>query len=240
MYIFPAIDLKDKKVVRLTHGNYNKVDVYDDDAVKIALEFQNQGAEYLHVVDLDGAKDAKLINFEIVENICKSTSLFVEIGGGIRDENSIEKYLNVGVQRVILGTAALKNRQFLKSAVQKYGEKIAVGVDAKNGKVATEGWLDVSDEDSVNFCEQLKNIGVKNIIYTDISKDGAMQGINDEIYRTLKGIEGLNITASGGISTLDDIKTLCEIGVHSAIVGKAIYIGALNLKQVLQCAKGIG
>ncbi len=237
MFIFPAIDLKGQKVVRLTQGDYNKVDIYEVDAVETALSFQKQGAKYLHVVDLDGAKDAKLVNFEIVEQICKHTDLFVEIGGGIRDEKSIEKYLNAGVGRVILGTSALKDPQFLKSAVQSYGEKIAVGVDAKDGKVATEGWLDVSDKDSVQFCEHLHTIGVKNIIYTDISKDGAMQGINEEIYKTLSKIQGLNITASGGISTLNDIKALCEIGVHSAIVGKAIYIGALNLKQVLQCAK---
>ncbi len=236
MIIFPAIDLKDKKIVRLTQGDYNKVEIYGDNAVNTALSFQNMGATHLHVVDLDGAKEGTLSNFNIVEQICKNTNLFVEIGGGIRDENKINAYLNIGVGRVILGTAALKNPEFLKEMVDKYKEKIAVGVDAKNGFVATEGWLDVSDTNSIEFCKHLRDIGVKNVIYTDISKDGAMQGINEDIYKVLVKIQGLDITASGGVSTLQDIKTLCKTGVHSAILGKALYIGALNLKDVLVCA----
>ncbi len=236
MIIFPAIDLKDKKVVRLTQGDYNKVDVYNDNPCEVALSFEKQGATHLHVVDLDGAKDGALSNYEAVKQICENTNMFVEIGGGIRDENRVEKYINLGVGRVILGTAALKDPKFLNAMVKKYKDKIAVGVDAKDGYVATEGWLDVSDKDSVEFCKHLQKIGVQSIIYTDISKDGAMQGINEEIYKTLNEINGLKITASGGVSTLQDIENLCKIGVHSAIVGKAIYIGALNLKEVLQCA----
>ncbi len=234
MIIFPAIDLKDKKVVRLTQGDYNQVDVYDENPLKIAQQFEKQGATHLHVVDLDGARDGMLSNYEVVSQICKETNLNVEIGGGIRDEDRIKKYIELGVYRVILGTVALKNPEFLKAMVDKYGEKIAVGVDAKDGMVATEGWLDVSTTESIEFCKHMKAIGVKSIIYTDISKDGAMQGINADIYRTLKKIEGIDITASGGVSTLDDIKKLIEIDVHSAIIGKALYVGAINLEEVLE------
>ncbi len=236
MIIFPAIDLKDKKVVRLTQGDYDKVDTYSTDAVGVAQEFAEKGATHLHVVDLDGAKDGELSNYEVVKKIIKSTSMFVEIGGGIRDMQRVEKYINIGVGRVILGTAAIKNPSFLKEAVEKYGEKIAVGVDAKDGFVATDGWLNLTGTNSVEFCKQLVQIGVKNVIYTDISKDGLMQGTNLEIYRVLQKIQGLNITASGGISSIDEIIELRKMGVHSAIVGKAIYIGALSLEEVLQKA----
>ncbi len=236
MHIYPAIDLKDKKVVRLTQGDYNKVNTYSEDAIEIAQNFANKGAKYLHVVDLDGAKDGELSNYEVVQQIVKCTSMFVEIGGGIRDINRIEQYLSVGVNRVILGTAAIKNPQFLKSAVNIYGEKIAVGVDAKNGMVATDGWLNVTNVDSVNFCKELYNLGVKNVIYTDISKDGLMQGTNIEIYKVLSQIKGINITASGGITNINEIKQLKDMGIHSAIVGKAIYEGALNLEEVIQIA----
>ncbi len=222
MKIFPAIDLKDKKVVRLTQGDYNKVDIYSDDAARIASDFAKQGAEYLHVVDLDGAKDGQLSNYNVVEKIIKATNMFVEIGGGIRDMHRIEQYLNIGVGRVILGTAAIKDPDFLQKAVNMFGEKIAVGVDAKDGYVATDGWLNVTKVNGVEFCSNLAGIGVKNIIYTDISCDGLMQGIN--------------ITASGGISHIDEIIALRDMGVHSAIVGKAIYIGVLNLKQVIEIA----
>ncbi len=237
MIIFPAIDLKDKKVVRLTQGDYGKVDTYSEDPTGVAKDFAQKGATHLHVVDLDGAKDGELSNYEVVESIIKSTNMFVEIGGGIRDINRVEKYINAGVGRVILGTAAIKNPAFLKEAVQKYGEKIAVGVDAKDGFVATDGWLNVTKTNGVKFCEELAEIGVKSVIYTDISKDGLMQGTNLDIYKVLSGIKGLNITASGGISTIDEITALREMGVHSAIVGKAIYIGALNLQEVIEAAK---
>lgn len=233
MYIFPAIDLKNGQVVRLTQGDYNRVDTYDKTPSGAAQEFAKMGAKFLHVVDLDGAKDGALSNFETVKEIVKSTGMFVEIGGGIRSEERIVKYLDMGVGRVILGTTAVKNFAFLTEMVKKYGDKIAVGVDAHNGKVATDGWLETTEVDSVDFCKNVYEIGVKSVIYTDISKDGAMMGTNIEIYKELSNITGLNITASGGISSIEEIKTLCQIGTHSAIVGKAIYTGALNLEDVI-------
>ncbi len=236
MFIFPAIDLKDKKVVRLVQGDYNKVDTYSDNAASVAKDFASKGAKFLHVVDLDGAKDGELSNYDVVEEIIKSTDMFVEIGGGIRDLNRIEQYLNIGVGRVILGTAAINNPEFLRKAVEKYGDKIAVGVDAKDGFVATDGWLNVTKVNGVEFCKELAAIGVKNVIYTDIACDGLMQGTNLEIYKVLQDIKGLNITASGGVSSMEEIEKLRDMGVHSAIVGKAIYIGALNLKEVIKIA----
>ncbi len=236
MHIFPAIDLKDKKVVRLIQGDYNKVNTYSDDAVKIALYFANKGAKYLHVVDLDGAKDGELSNYDVVRQIIQSTSMFVEIGGGIRDLNRINKYMDIGVKRVILGTAAIKNPNFLNVAINTFGQSVAVGVDAKNGMVATDGWLNITDVDSIDFCKNLYKIGVKNVIYTDISKDGLMQGTNMDVYKTLNEIKGLNITASGGITRIDEIEQLSNMGIHSAIVGKAIYEHALSLKEVLKVA----
>ncbi|MFI3326249.1 MAG: 1-(5-phosphoribosyl)-5-[(5-phosphoribosylamino)methylideneamino]imidazole-4-carboxamide isomerase [Clostridia bacterium] len=236
MFIFPAIDLKNAQVVRLTQGDYNRVDTYDKTPSGAALEFAKSGAKFLHVVDLDGAKDGALSNFDTVKDIVNSTGMFVEIGGGIRTRERIEKYLEIGVGRVILGTAAVKNFKFLTEMISIYGNKIAVGIDANNGKVATDGWLETSNVDSVEFCKKVQSIGVQNVIYTDISKDGAMLGTNLEIYKELSKIKGLNITASGGISSIDEIEILSQIGTHSAIVGKAIYQGALKLADVIKVA----
>lgn len=236
MKIFPAIDLKDSQVVRLTQGDYNQVDTYGKTPVGAATEFAKDGAKYLHVVDLDGAKDGELSNFDTVRDIVNATGMFVEIGGGIRTEERIKKYLDMGVGRVILGTAAVKNFAFLTEMVKKYGEKIAVGVDANKGKVATDGWLETTEVDSIEFCKKVCEIGVKNVIYTDIAKDGAMAGTNLEVYKKLTEIKGLNITASGGVSSMEEIKILSEMGTHSAIVGKAIYMGALDLKEVIAVA----
>ncbi len=236
MYIFPAIDLKNAQVVRLTQGDYNRVDIYDKTPAGAAGEFAAAGAKFLHVVDLDGAKDGALSNFQTVQDIVSATGMFVEIGGGIRDEARIQAYLEMGVGRVILGTAAVKNFPFLTDMIQKYGNRIAVGVDAHGGKVATDGWLNTTGEDSVDFCRRCLDIGVQNIIYTDISKDGAMQGTNLEIYKTLSQLKGLNITASGGVSSLKEIEILAQMGIHSAIVGKAIYTGALNLAECIAAA----
>ncbi|MEG1068694.1 MAG: 1-(5-phosphoribosyl)-5-[(5-phosphoribosylamino)methylideneamino]imidazole-4-carboxamide isomerase [Ruthenibacterium sp.] len=238
MDIFPAIDLKDGRAVRLTQGDYSRVQVFDDDPVAVAENFARQGAQCLHLVDLDGAKDGALSNYDVIAKIVKATHLFVEIGGGIRDENRVNTYLSLGVGRVILGTAALRDPAFLKRMAAQYGAKIAVGVDAKNGFVATDGWLNVSTTDSVAFCKEVHEVGVQNIIYTDIAKDGAMQGTNLAIYRVLSKIDGIHITASGGINALSDITALREMGVAAAIVGKALYLGALTLPAVLAAAEG--
>ena len=234
MQIFPAIDLKDKQVVRLTQGDYGKVEVYGQDPAAAARGFAAQGAKYLHVVDLDGAKDGALSNFDAVSAIIAATGMFVEVGGGIRDEARVRAYLEQGAGRVILGTAALRDFAFLQRMVDKYGEKIVVGVDAKDGFVATDGWLNVSRTQGVDFCRRLYDAGVGTIIYTDISRDGAEQGTNLSVYRELAGIAGLRVTASGGISSLDELRELQRIGTHAAILGKALYTGRLDLKAVLE------
>lgn len=238
MEIFPAIDIKNKKVVRLLKGDYSLVTEYEQTPLEAAFLFESQGAKNLHMVDLDGAKDGTLSNFDAVKEVCENTSLYVEIGGGIRSMDRIEKYLSVGVGRVILGTAALENPDFLKEAVKAYGEKIAVGVDAADSKVATRGWLNVSDTDSFEFCKKMRDEGVKSVIYTDISKDGTLSGTNMEAYRKLSLIEGLSITASGGITHIDEIKELSEIGIWGAILGKALYSGKIDLKEALSASKG--
>lgn len=238
MHIFPAIDLRNRQVVRLTQGDYDRMEVYGSDPAAVARSFAQQGAEYLHVVDLDGAKDGALSNFETVAEIIAATGMFVEIGGGIRDEARIRAYLERGAGRVILGTAALRDFDFLKRMVDKYGGKIAVGVDAKDGFVATDGWLNVSAVRGVDFCRQLRQAGVAAVIYTDISRDGAMRGTNLEVYETLlREAPGLAVTASGGVSSLEDVRALAALGVDAAIVGKALYTGALALPDVLRAAR---
>lgn len=239
MDIFPAIDLKEKQVVRLTQGDYGKVDVYAQDPAAVARGFARQGARFLHVVDLDGAKDGALSNYDAVAEIVKATDMYVEVGGGIRDAARVAAYLSLGVGRVILGTAAVSNFAFLTDMVQQYGARIAVGVDARDGFVATDGWLNTTRVNGIEFCEKVHSIGVQSVIYTDISKDGAMQGTNLAVYRTLaQQVPGLAITASGGIASLEEIHALARIGTKAAIVGKAIYTGALSLPAVLQAAEG--
>ena len=237
MKIFPAIDIIGGSVVRLTKGDYGVVDKYKTTPVQAAAEFRSKGAEYLHIVDLDGAKDGSLSNFESISRVVRSTEMFVEVGGGIRDKSRIEQYLSIGVGRVILGTAAINNFPFLTDMVKEFGERIAVGIDAKNGFVAVDGWTTVTKTDSVAFCKRVRDIGVKTVIYTDIDKDGAMQGTNLKVYERLAQIEGLEIVASGGISSLDEIETLKQMGIGSAIVGKALYEGLLRLEDVLTAAK---
>lgn len=238
MKIFPAIDLKGGSVVRLLQGDYGKVQKYEIAPPEAARGFEQAGAKNLHVVDLDGAKDGALSNFDTISQIVSSTGMFVEVGGGIRDEARIEKYLTMGAGRVILGTAAVNNFPFLKDVVKKYGGRIAVGVDAKDGFVATDGWLNVTRVNGVDFCKKLRDIGVETVIYTDISRDGALSGTNLDIYSVLNGIQGLNIVASGGISYMHEITALSEMGTHGAIVGKAIYSGMLDLAQVIAAAGG--
>lgn len=232
MKIFPAIDLRGGKAVRLYQGDYDQMTVYHDDPVGVARQFKEAGASNLHVVDLDGARDGQLVNFRTIRSIVEEGGLFVEVGGGIRDEERIRQYLDLGVGRVILGTVAVTNVPFLREMVKKYGERIAVGVDARDGMVAINGWKTVTDVESYAFCEQLRDMGVKCVIYTDISRDGGLKGTNMEVYEKLCTIEGLEITASGGISFLWEIEKLRNIA-HSAILGKAIYTGALDLKQAI-------
>lgn len=236
MKIFPAIDLRDGKAVRLFQGDYDQMTVYSEDPVDIARSFKAKGADYLHLVDLDGAKDGKLVNFDTIKAIVEQVDMYVEVGGGIRDEERIKQYLDLGVGRVILGTIAIKDPAFLEEMVGKYGEKIAVGVDARDGFVAINGWKEITDKESFEFCTYLRDIGVKTVIYTDISRDGSLQGTNIEAYKKLRQIEGLEITASGGISFEEEITTLKDI-TDAAILGKAIYSGVLDLEKAVQLAK---
>ena len=237
MIIFPAIDLFDKKAVRLFKGDYQNMTVYSDNPIEIARDFENSGATHIHMVDLEGAKDGTTPNIDIVRQVATETSLFVEIGGGIRNMATVDKYLQAGVGRVILGTAAVTNPEFLKAAVAKYGDKIAVGADVKDGYIAIKGWLEKSQVTLENFLSGMQEIGVKYIICTDISKDGAMRGTNLELYRELSQKYSMCITASGGVSSLDDVKELRKMDIYGAIIGKAYYIGAINLKDALEAAK---
>lgn len=237
MIIFPAIDLYDKKAVRLYKGDYQNMTVYSENPIEIARDFENAGATHIHMVDLEGAKDGTTPNIEIVKQVANETNLFVEIGGGIRDMDTVQKYLSAGVGRVILGTAAVNDTEFLKAAVVKYGDKMAVGADVKDGYIAIKGWLEKSQITLEDFLSDMQNIGVKYIICTDISKDGAMRGTNLELYRELSQKYSMNITASGGVSSLDDVKKLREMNIYGAIIGKAYYIGAIDLKDALEAAK---
>lgn len=236
MKLFPAIDLFDSKAVRLLKGDYAQMTVYSDNPLEIAKDFENSGAKYIHLVDLEGAKSGETPNFDTVMKIVSNTSLFSEIGGGIRDMKTVAKYIDGGVNRVILGTAAVNDESFLKEAVEKYGEKIAVGVDIKDGFVAIKGWTEKSDNDAFSFCEKMQKIGVKTLICTDISKDGAMQGTNHELYKELCRRFDMQITASGGVSGIDDVKRLSDLGIYGAIIGKAYYTGAINLKEAIEVA----
>ncbi len=238
MQIFPATDILGGKVVRLTKGDYANVKIYADSPAEMAKEFMKAGATNLHMVDLDGAKDGTPVNFDAIKEAAKIKDLFIEVGGGIRDMKRIEDYLSLGVKRVILGTAAVRNYPFVEEAVKKYGNAIAVGVDAKDGLVAVNGWLETTTVNSVEFCKKLRDSGVATVIYTDISKDGMLSGTNLEIYKELSEIKGLDIVASGGITFIDEIKTLADMGIYGAIVGKAVYEGKLDLKEVLEAAGG--
>lgn len=236
MKIFPAIDLRDGKAVRLFQGDYDQMTVYSEDPAEVAASFKAKGADNLHLVDLDGAKDGKLVNFETIKKIVEKVDMFVEVGGGIRDEERIKQYLELGVGRVILGTIAVKNPEFLEQMVAEYGEKIAVGVDARDGYVAINGWKEITDKESFEFCRYLRDIGVKTVIYTDISRDGGLGGTNMDVYEKLREIEGLDIVASGGISFEEEITNL-KTKVSAAILGKAIYSGVLDLEKAVKLAE---
>ncbi len=234
MQIFPAIDLRGGQVVRLYQGDYDQETVYAADPCAVARDFLAAGARYLHVVDLDGARDGTLANFETIAALVRQGGLYIEVGGGIRTEERIRRYLDLGVGRCILGTIAVKDFAFTERMAQKYGDRIAVGVDARDGFVAVSGWKELSAERGVDFCRRLRDAGVKTVIYTDISRDGAEQGTNLDLYRELAGIEGLDITASGGVSSIEELRELQTIGTKAAILGKALYTGRLDLKTVME------
>ena len=237
MKIFPAIDIYGGKAVRLYKGDYNNMTVYSDDPCSIALDFKQHGAEYMHVVDLEGAKTGQTPNIEVIKKIVSATDMFVEVGGGIRTLDVIKAYTDAGVSRVILGTAALVDREFLKEALRLYGEKIAVGVDIKDSYVAIKGWVEKSDTKAFDFCRELEELGVRTIICTDISKDGAMKGTNHELYEELSKNLDIDIIASGGVSTIDDVKRLRARDIYGAIIGKAYYTGAIDLSEAIEVAK---
>lgn len=237
MNIFPAIDLFGGKAVRLYKGDYAQMTVYNDDPVSVAGDFKACGAKHIHLVDLEGAKSGVPANQKTIKKICATFGGFVEVGGGIRNMNTVDAYINAGVDRVILGTAAVTDKVFLKNAIAKHGNKIAVGVDLKDGYVAIKGWTEVSDITAKDFFEEMTALGVTAVICTDISKDGAMQGTNRELYKELSGMFDIDIIASGGVSSIADVRALTEMGIYGAIIGKAYYTGAIDLKEAVEVAK---
>lgn len=236
MLIYPAIDLFDGKAVRLYKGDYAQMTVYSDDPVSVALDFQNSGARWIHLVDLQGAKSGNTDNLSTIRAIQKATNLRCEVGGGIRNMETVETYLNAGIDRVILGTAAVTDNTFLQEAVQRWGEKIAVGIDIKDGFVAIKGWTEKSLLTAEEFFRHVQSVGVRTCICTDISRDGAMQGANHALYHSLSQAFEMDIIASGGVSTLEDVKILARLGLHGAIIGKAYYTGAIDLKTAIEVA----
>ena len=237
MLIYPAIDLFDGKAVRLYKGDYAQMTVYSHDPVSVARDFRAAGATRIHLVDLEGAKSGETPNFEVVRTIKAETGLFCEIGGGIRSMEVVSRYLDAGIDRVILGTAAVTDPAFLNEAVSKYGEKIAVGSDIRDGYVAIKGWTEKSQEKAMDFCKKMADLGVRTLICTDISKDGAMEGANHGLYQTLAEQFQLQIIASGGVSSLDDVRKLSAMDIHGAIIGKAYYTGSLDLKTAIEVAR---
>ena len=237
MLIFPAIDLYEKKAVRLYKGDYKQMTVYSENPPEIALDFKKSGAGCIHVVDLEGAKSGETPNFETICEIKKSSGLFTEVGGGIRSMEVIEKYINAGIDRVILGTAAVSDMSFTEEAVKNYGEKIAVGVDIKDGFVAVKGWTEKSSLTADEILFKMQDIGVSTIICTDISKDGAMKGTNVPLYEALSKKFDMNFIASGGVTSIDDIKKLRSLDIYGAIIGKAYYTGAISIKEAIEVGR---
>lgn len=234
MNIFPAIDLVDGKAVRLFKGDYARMTVYNENPLEVARAFEAAGAKYIHLVDLEGAKSGVPANLDTIKKIVENTNLFVEVGGGIRNMEIAQAYLSIGVDRVILGTAAVTDEAFLKAALAKYGNRIAVGVDLKDGYVAIKGWTEKSTQTAADFFAKMESLGVATVICTDISRDGAMQGTNRELYRQLSRQYTIDLIASGGVSSMEDVKALQEMGLYGAIIGKAYYIGAIDLKQAIE------
>ena len=237
MVIYPAIDLYNGKAVRLYKGDYAQMTVYNENPVAVALDFKAAGASHIHLVDLEGAKSGTTPNLATVCAIKEATGAICEIGGGVRNMGVVKAYLDAGVDRVILGTAAVTDEAFLKAAVAACGEKIAVGIDIKDGYVAIKGWTEQSQEKAMDFCGKMEQLGVKTIICTDISRDGAMMGTNRDLYRQLSEQFDLDIIASGGVSTLEDVQALAAMDIHGAIIGKAYYTGAIDLKEAIEVAK---
>ncbi|OLS03187.1 1-(5-phosphoribosyl)-5-[(5-phosphoribosylamino)methylideneamino]imidazole-4-carboxamide isomerase [Tissierella creatinophila] len=235
MVIYPAIDMKDNSCVRLTQGVYEKMTVYEKDPVKVAKRWETMGAEILHLVDLDGAKNGIRVNEPVVKEILKNINIPVQLGGGIRDTQGVKTLLDLGVSQVIIGTVALKNPAWIKEMIQTYGKKIIVSIDAINGLIATDGWQEVSDVKALDYIKQLKSYGLNRIVYTDIEKDGMLIGPNFKIYEELAQNVDIEVIASGGVTTLEDIKKLKVMGLYGAIVGKALYDGKLDLEEVLKC-----
>ncbi|MGL4451643.1 MAG: 1-(5-phosphoribosyl)-5-[(5-phosphoribosylamino)methylideneamino]imidazole-4-carboxamide isomerase [Sarcina sp.] len=234
MIVIPAIDIINGNAVRLYQGDYGKEELISKDVISLAKSFDEKGAKYLHLVDLDGAKVGKVVNYELIKSIVNEVSIPIELGGGIRSMEMIDSLIEAGISRVILGTVAIKDEKLLKEAIKKYGSKIAVGVDCKDEKVCTHGWIETSDVDYIKFCKYLEGIGVKNIIITDISKDGTLEGCNTNMLEKLVKIVNVDITASGGVKDIKDIKILKKLKIYGAITGKAIYCGNLNLDEALK------
>ena len=237
MNIFPAIDLYDGKAVRLYQGDYNQMTVYDEDPLRVARAFAAAGAKYLHTVDLEGAKSGGTPNLELIRRLAAESGLFVEVGGGIRSMEVIDRYLAGGVGRVILGTAAVTDEALLRQALDKYGEKIAVGADLRDGCVAIKGWTEGSGLHWEDFFEKLEKLGVRTVICTDISRDGAMRGANRALYREIQSRFRVDLIASGGVSSLEDVRVLSELGLYGAIIGKAWYTGAVDLREAIEVAQ---
>ena len=237
MNIFPAIDLYDKKAVRLFKGDYAEMTVYSDNPLSVAKDFKRLGAEYVHLVDLEGAKDGTTPNIDVISDIVKETGLFVEVGGGIRSMEVLDAYIEIGVSRAILGTAAVSDESFLSAAISKYGEKIAVGADVKDGYIAIKGWTQKSEYTLEAFFKKMEGLGVKTVICTDISKDGAMKGTNLKMYESLSKEYNVDIIASGGVSDINDVKALRSMNLYGAIIGRAYYVGAIDLKEAIEVSK---
>lgn len=237
MLIFPAIDLFEKKAVRLYKGDYAQMTVYSDNPLAVAKDFEKAGATCLHLVDLEGAKSGETPNLDVIASIVKNTQLFTEVGGGIRNMETVRAYLDAGVNRVILGTAAVKDPAFLQEALSTFGEKVAVGIDLRDGKIAIKGWTETAEVDTEDFLLSLQNMGLKTVICTDIAKDGAMQGANHALYKMLSERFSLQIVASGGVSSLDDVKRLSAMNLYGAIIGKAYYTGAIDLAEAIEVTK---
>lgn len=237
MILFPAIDIKDNKCVRLTQGKFELMNVYSDDPVDMAKKWESLGAEYLHVVDLDGAKDEGFNNRKSIEKIAKSIKIPMQTGGGIRNGERIKNLIDIGVERAIVGTMAIENQELLTELASIYKEHLAVSIDAFKGKVATRGWQDVGNVDSIEICKFLESIGISTLVYTDISKDGMLSGPNFEIYEELSRKTKLNIIASGGVTSIDDIKRLDSMNMYGAIIGKALYDNKLDFNEALKAIK---
>jgi len=237
MIVFPAIDLYDKKAVRLYKGDYGNMTIYSENPIEIARDFEEKGASWVHMVDLEGAKEGTTPNLEIVKQVVRETDLSVEIGGGIRSMETAEAYFKAGVSRIILGTAAVDDEDFLKAAVDRYGKGIAVGADVRDGQVAIKGWLEKSQYSLESFMENMQALGVETVICTDISRDGAMKGTNLKLYKELSEKINMNIVASGGVSSMEDIVALMEMNLYGAIIGKAYYTGAIDLRKAIEVVK---